>query len=61
MRSFFWITLFGLPGVAPGHDASATFGPAREVLEIRCLECHTPEKAKGDLVMTTRDGADQGR
>ena len=29
-------------------------------MEVRCLECHTREKAKGDLVFTTREGMIRG-
>jgi Protein of unknown function (DUF1553)/Protein of unknown function (DUF1549)/Planctomycete cytochrome C len=40
------------------------FESAREVLEVRCLECHTPKEAKGGLVMSTREdmlkGGDSG-
>lgn len=52
--------LLGLPALAMGDSGSAWFEPAREVLETRCLECHTPEKAKGELVMTTREAMIQG-
>lgn len=51
-----WIMIFGLPGIALAEGYASPFEAAREVLETRCLECHTPEKAKGDLVMTTREG-----
>lgn len=55
MRSF-WILILG----ATCGAAATPFDAAREVLETRCVECHTPEKAKGDLVMTTRDGMLKG-
>ena len=41
----------GLPALA-GDDP---FGPARKILETKCLACHCPEKTKGDLLLTTRD------
>ena len=31
------------------YEPAPTFDTAREVLEVRCVECHTPEKAKGGL------------
>ncbi len=48
--------MFGLLEVAMGESLPIAFDAAREVLEIRCVECHTPEKAKGGLIMTTREG-----
>jgi hypothetical protein len=59
MRSF-WLLILGLPALGSGQSGAAPFDAAREVLEMRCLECHTPEKAKGGLVMTTRDGCITG-
>jgi mono/diheme cytochrome c family protein len=50
----------GLPFLARAAPQSSTFDAARAVLEVRCLECHTQEKAKGDLVFATRDGMIQG-
>ena len=35
------------------YDESSPFGKAREVLELNCVECHTPEEAKGGLIMAT--------
>ena len=44
--------------------AAGPFESAREVLEVRCLECHTPKEAKGGLIMSTREemlkGGDSG-
>lgn len=40
-------------GCASAYDAGSPFGKAREILEVNCVECHTPEEAKGGLVMTT--------
>ncbi len=58
---FVWLILPCLTCIASGD---AAFDSARLVLETRCLECHTEEKAKGGLVMTTRDamlaGGDSG-
>ncbi|MCH7226507.1 PSD1 and planctomycete cytochrome C domain-containing protein [Haloferula sp. A504] len=52
-------------GLAGTVSASAnTFEEARVPLETRCLECHHPEKAKGGLLLTTREqmlaGGDTG-
>ena len=55
-----WIMMFGLSGVALGGGDPTSFELAREVLEIRCLECHTADKTKGELVMTTREGMLKG-
>lgn len=49
-----------LPGtllaVATSHGAdTASFEPARKVLETKCLSCHCPDKTKGELLMTTRE------
>ncbi len=35
------------------YDETSPFGKAREVLELNCVECHTPEEAKGGLIMAT--------
>ena len=54
-----------------GTDAPAAYGKettpfeaAREVLESKCLECHTKKEAKGGLVLETREdlikGGDSG-
>ncbi|MES2920876.1 MAG: PSD1 and planctomycete cytochrome C domain-containing protein [Verrucomicrobiota bacterium] len=50
----------GLPTLAHADSQSSKFDAARAILEVRCLECHTQEKAKGDLVFTTRDGMIKG-
>ncbi len=55
-----WMIFLGLPTLAHAAPQASTFDAARAVLEVRCLECHTREKAKGDLVFTTRDGMIQG-
>ena len=43
-----------MTALAAGYEPTVAFDAAREVLEVHCLECHTEEKAKGDLVFTTR-------
>jgi len=45
-----------LPALARAYEAVPAFDAARAVLELRCVECHTPDKAKGALVLTTREG-----
>ncbi len=35
------------------YDERSAFEKARAVLEVNCVECHTPEEAKGGLIMTT--------
>lgn len=35
------------------YDETSPFGKAREVMELNCVECHTPEEAKGGLIMAT--------
>ncbi len=55
MRRGFYLFL-SLPLVARGYETIPAFDAARTVLETQCLECHTEEKAKGKLILTTRDG-----
>ncbi|MEP5506992.1 MAG: PSD1 and planctomycete cytochrome C domain-containing protein [Luteolibacter sp.] len=38
----------------------ADFEQARAVLEVNCVECHTPEEAKGELVMSTKADMEYG-
>ncbi len=45
-----------VPGIAVAYGETPVFDAAREVLETRCLECHTAGEAKGGLVMETREG-----
>lgn len=45
--------LLGTGAFASAYDEAAPFAKAKEVLELNCVECHTPEEAKGGLVMTT--------
>ena len=39
--------------VAQAYDETSAFEKARTVLEVNCVECHTPEEAKGGLIMST--------
>ncbi len=55
-----WMIFLSLPTLADADPQASTFDVARAVLEVRCLECHTQEKAKGDLVFTTREGMIKG-
>ncbi len=57
---FSWWLILGLPALAAAYESNPVFDAAREVLEIRCLECHTEDQAKGDLLMTTREGLLRG-
>ncbi len=61
---YFWVAFLGFATGAAAYESMPAFDAAREILEIRCLECHTPGKAKGDLLMTTREemlrGGDAG-
>ena len=45
--------LIGTTCWLPAYDGDSAFEKARAVLEVNCVECHTPEEAKGGLVMTT--------
>ena len=55
-----WLIFLSLPSWVAAAQQATTFDAARAVLEVRCVECHRPEKAKGDLVFTTRDGMIKG-
>jgi mono/diheme cytochrome c family protein len=55
MRYFPMIMLV-FPAVALAEGGPESFDTVRDIFETRCLECHTPEKTKGDLVMSTREG-----
>ena len=57
---FEWRVLFFLPTLAMAAAEPSPFDAAREVLETRCLECHTKEQAKGELVFETREGMIRG-
>ncbi len=55
-----WGIFLCLPGLAMAETGAPTFDAAREVLEIHCLECHTKDQAKGDLVFETRESMIRG-
>ncbi|RYD27735.1 MAG: DUF1549 domain-containing protein, partial [Verrucomicrobiaceae bacterium] len=55
-----WTILLVFPGLSMAYDKHPEFDAAREVLEIRCVECHTEDKAKGEFVMTTLAGLTKG-
>ncbi|MES2658922.1 MAG: PSD1 and planctomycete cytochrome C domain-containing protein [Verrucomicrobiota bacterium] len=57
---FSWVIFLGFPTLAAAYESTPAFDAAREVLEIRCLECHTENEAKGELLMTTREGMIRG-
>ena len=46
--------------LATAYEPVPRFDAAREVFEVHCLECHTPEKAEGDLDFTTREAMIRG-
>ena len=52
MRRVF-ATLIGSTCCLSAYSGDSAFEKARAVLEVNCVECHTPEKAKGGLIMTT--------
>jgi len=59
-----WAAFFCVPVTLMAYSEPTLFEAAREVLEIRCLECHTADEAKGGLVMEMREaflaGGDSG-
>jgi hypothetical protein len=55
-----WSVFFCLPATVMAYSEPAPFEAAREILEIRCLECHTADEAKGGLVMENREGFIRG-
>jgi mono/diheme cytochrome c family protein len=57
---YLWLAILNLPATAMAYESAQTFEAARAVLEVRCLECHTPEKAKGDLLLSTRESLIKG-
>jgi mono/diheme cytochrome c family protein len=59
MRSV-WLLPFSVPMAVAAYETNPTFEAARAVLEVRCMECHTPEEAKGGLVFATREGMLKG-
>ena len=55
-----WGIFLCLPTFAMAAAEPSPFDAAREVLETRCLECHTKDQAKGELVFETREGMIHG-
>ena len=55
-----WLIVLCLPRWAVASQQVSTFEAARAVLEVRCVECHRQDKAKGDLVFTTREAMIKG-
>ena len=45
--------LLSASGFASAYGDDTPFAKAKAVLEVSCVECHTPEEAKGGLIMTT--------
>ncbi len=56
----YWLVFLALPGWSVADESSPAFDAARKVLETHCLECHTEDQAKGELLMTTREGFVRG-
>lgn len=55
-----WFLFLCQATFAVAYEQASTFETARAVLEVHCLECHAPEKTKGDLILTTREGMIKG-
>lgn len=49
----FSAAILGIVSSASAYEETSPFEKARAVLEINCVECHTPEEAKGGLIMST--------
>ena len=45
--------LLGASSLVSAYGDDTPFTKAKAVLEVNCVECHTPEEAKGGLIMTT--------
>ena len=45
--------LLGASSLVSAYGDDTPFAKAKAVLEVNCVECHTPEEAKGGLIMTT--------
>ncbi|MBG7606857.1 MAG: hypothetical protein IZT59_02330 [Verrucomicrobia bacterium] len=52
MRRVF-VILLGTTCWLSAYDGDSAFEKAWAVIEVNCVECHTPEEAKGGLIMTT--------
>jgi len=55
-----WGIFLCLPGLALAGSGVSPFDAARETLELHCLECHTKDTAKGDLVLETKEAMIRG-
>ncbi len=60
MRLRWTAALLLLPATAPAYQEASLFTSARDVLELRCMECHTPEEAKGGADFSTLEAMLQG-
>jgi mono/diheme cytochrome c family protein len=60
----FTALLLGASALASAYEETSPFAKAKAVMEVNCVECHTPEEAKGGLVMSTaadmKAGGDSG-
>ena len=50
------LTLLAVGLTSLASAAPVAFDEVRAVFEGKCLECHNPDKTKGKLLMTTREG-----
>jgi len=48
------------PAIAAAYEVATPFDAAREVLESKCLECHTTKEKKGELILETLEGFTKG-
>lgn len=55
-----WMIFLCLQTWALAYGPPSSFDAARLILETRCLECHTQDQAKGELVLETRAAMIQG-
>ena len=55
-----WTLLFGVPDLALAATDAGSFHAAREVMEIRCLECHTRAQPEGGLILETLESTIRG-
>lgn len=64
LMRFLLFILFATRAFASAYGGGSAFEMARGVLEMNCVECHTPDEAKGGLVMVTKEdmlrGGDAG-
>jgi mono/diheme cytochrome c family protein len=49
----FTALLLGASALASAYEETSPFAKAKAVMEVSCVECHTPEEAKGGLIMST--------